>query len=146
MQRFRESLVPQVPKRPVFPERRRAKRFRLLCRAFAVANLHFGVLGQIMDISRDGLGVRYVAARQRTREVSVINIMLLLAEHGFSYNHLPVKSVWDRRIPRDYPCTLLCARRCGMQFRPMTKSQIAELQHFIEHYTTGQIMALDEGG
>jgi hypothetical protein len=78
-------------------ERRKDKRFQVQDGAFAMLSLQLGVLGQIVNISREGLSFRYVASKARTTPLSTLNI--LLTDGSFSLKKVPVEPVWDHPIP-----------------------------------------------
>ena len=114
-------------------ERRKDKRLQVQDGAFAMLSLQFAVLVKIVNISRGGLAFRYVASKDRSTELSALNI--LLTDGSFSLKRVPVKTVWDQPVLRDNADGLITVRYCGMQFENWTTAQRSDLNYFIENFT-----------
>jgi hypothetical protein len=114
-------------------ERRKDKRLQVQDGAFAMLSLQFAVLGKIVNISRGGLAFRYVASKDRSTELSALNI--LLTDGSFSLKRVPVKTVWDQPVLHDSADGLITVRYCGMQFDNWTTAQRSDLDYFIENFT-----------
>ena len=114
-------------------ERRKNRRFRVQERAFAVFGTQVSELGQITDISRGGLSVRYIAHGDRSKGSSELEIYL--ADKSFSLKKVPFKSVWDFEIADQFPSSPITMRRRGVQFGLLTQEQIPQLDYFIRNYT-----------
>lgn len=114
-------------------ERRRHKRFQAQEGAFAVARPEFTKLGQIMDISRGGLAFRYVVTGSQGN--GAIEVDIFKAGDGFYLENIPIKTIWDLRVPKKLSNGSLPMRRCGMQFGELTPNQISQLEYFIQNHT-----------
>ena len=114
-------------------ERREEKRFQVQDGAFAMLSLQLAILGQIENISRGGLAFRYVASQDRSTELSALNI--LLTDGSFSLKRVPIRTVWDHPVPRDYTQGLITVRYCGMRFDDWTNGQRSDLNYFIQNFT-----------
>ena len=116
-------------------ERRKHKRFQAEEGAFAVlrpAWPHSTILGQIIDVGMGGLAFRCVASKDRSYGSSELSIVV--ANHGFYLNKLPVQTVWDFEIAT-MPFASMTPRRCNVQFGDMTHNQVSQLQYFIQNHT-----------
>ena len=114
-------------------ERRKYRRFGIRERAFAVFGSRISEVGQITDISRGGVGIRYITHRDRSSASSELEIYL--ADRSFHVEKVPFKTVWDVEIANLFPSTSITMRRRGVQFRELTQDQIARLGYFIWNHT-----------
>ena len=117
-------------------ERREHKRFRVQTGAFAALCPQFNIIGQIVDISTDGLAFRYVAREERSRESSKLSI--LLTDGSFCFDKIPFEAIWDASMPHEYSVGDITLRQCGVQFGELTHSQKVDLQYFMGRYSIGE--------
>ena len=115
-----------------FVERRTSERFAV--RGGAIASPLLTVVGQITDMSPEGLAFRYVARHQRSTESEVLSITL--TDGTFQLNVIPYTVIWDVAEPKSFSCGSICMRHCGVQFGELMDYQEVALQFFVHHYTT----------
>jgi hypothetical protein len=118
-------------------ERRNQKRFRVLEGAFAVFRPQFTKLGQITDISRGGLALRYPITGNHSKGSFELDIFL--SGNGFCLERVPIKTVSDIQMAKRFSTSSIPMRRCGVQFGELTKSQISQLEYFIQNNTTKKV-------
>lgn len=116
-------------------EQRKHKRFHAKDGAFAVLGPRSSKIGQVMDISMDGLAFSYVAGEDEPNGSYELGI--LLAEHSFHLSKMPFETIWDKEAEQ-LPSISLRIRRCGLQFGRLKHHQISQLKHFIENYAIGE--------
>ena len=124
-------------KEPV--ERRKNRRFLAQEGAFAVIGPEFTKLGQIIDISRGGFAFRYIVTG--SQENGAIEADIFLAGDGFYLEKIPIKPIWDLKVPKKFSNGSLPMRRCGVQFRDLTHHQRSQLEYFIQNHTLGRSKA-----
>jgi hypothetical protein len=125
------------------PERRKNKRFLAQEGAFAVIGPEFTKLGQIMDISRGGFAFRYIVTG--SQENGAVEADIFLAGDGFYLEKIPIKPIWDLKIPKKFSNGSLPMRRCGVQFRDLTHHQRSQLEYFIQNHTLNRFKGLKKG-
>lgn len=121
-------------------ERRKHKRFRVREGAFAALKPHWfrsTILGEIIDISIDGLAFRYIAAKKRS-ELS-FKLKILLADGSFSLDKVPSRTISDLEIGNEFSIDFTPIRRCCVQFARLTHDQISGLEHFIRNYSIDEV-------
>jgi hypothetical protein len=118
-------------------ERRRYTRFRTKDGALIELRSHRGKLGEIIDISKGGLAFRYIDIGDRPKGSFEVDIFL--KERDFRLEKVPAKTVSDLKTTKYYPYSSTKTRRQGVQFGKLTRTQISKLEHFIKHYTTGEV-------
>ena len=104
--------------------------------AYAVLRRHWlrsSIMGNIVDISLDGLSFRYIAGKKCSYRSSDIDI--LLTDGSFCLNKVPVNTVSDFKIESETSFGLETRRR-GVQFGNLTDNQRLDLRYFIQTYTT----------
>jgi hypothetical protein len=114
-------------------ERRKLKRFRVQEDAFAVIRPDCTRLGQIMNISYEGLAFQYPVAAHQGNVASEIDIFL--KGDSFYLEDIPFETVSDRRATRKASKGFLPMRRCSVRFKDLTGTQIAQLEYFIQNHT-----------
>jgi hypothetical protein len=115
-------------------ERREHTRFDVQKPAFAFLGFGHSIAGQILNISKGGLAFRYVASRNRTNELSELDITLI--DRSFQSNVMKFKPIWDSEIPRGYAFGEVTMRHCGVTFRNLTAENKFDLGYFIENHAT----------
>lgn len=114
-------IAPETP----IQERRNIPRFHVNSGLFAV-NFQ---LGQIIDISMEGLAFRYVE-REKKRE-SDRGIGIIFDEDDLCFDRIPVLTVSDIIISEDRDVETPIIRRCGVRFLDLSPTQKSLLQNFI---------------
>ncbi len=115
-------------------EQRKHKRFRVQDGAFVILRPTDTGVGRLIDISMGGLTFDYVTRKAPSIEATELDIFL--TDSDFRLYEFPCQSVWDL-ITYEIPTTAVHKRRCGVQFGELTQSQVFQLEHFIQNYTTG---------
>ena len=114
-------------------ERRKRKRFQVQNGAFAVVRPEFTRLGQIVNISHEGLAFQYAVTSTQENRASELDIFL--AGDGFYLEKMSFETVSDRRATRKSSKGFLPLRRCSVRFKDITGTQIARLEYFIQNHT-----------
>ena len=94
-------------------------------------------LGQIKDISMDGLSFRYVDNRQDTDDSSTLDI--LLAHSGFYMENIIFDTISDFEIADEVPFNTIRMRQKGIQFKNLSSRQRNQLKEFIRSFTVGEV-------
>ena len=124
-----------ISKNKKLGDRRRHKRFHVRETAFVVLRAPFSTnVGQITDISIDGLTFSYIDGVKRSNSYSELDI--LLSNRSFYLDKIPFKTISDCKAPNKVPFSSIEMRRSGVQFGKLTPNQISQLKYFIWHYTT----------
>jgi len=120
-----------------FPERRKSKRFKLKDPAFAIMYCSPTRTGQIIDISRTGLAIRYNKIVEGPIECTELDIFK--SDFGFYIDSIKAKTISDTEIIDKIDVGPKELRRCGIQFADLDNNQISQLEDFIQNF------ALSEG-
>lgn len=119
-------------------ERRRHKRFRVQPGRVAVLTPrwpHSTIVGDILDVSKRGLALRYMAHEAPSQRSS--HLTIVSAKPSFYLRKLPFKTVSDFEIA-SVPFSSVAPRRLSLQFEALTQDQAASLEDFIATHTTGE--------
>ena len=118
-----------------FVEKRKHGRLRTKDGTFAVIGPNVERLGQIIDISVDGLSLSYIDNGGKADGLSELDI--LFAIDGFYLEKVPFKTVSDFEIHvnKDILFTSIIMRRCGVQFGDLDDKQISQLEYFLRNHT-----------
>jgi hypothetical protein len=130
------DIIPKRIQRMVrkkLTERRKLKRFRVQDGAFAVVRPEFTRLGQIINISYEGLAFQYAVTASQENRASELDIFL--AGDGFYMENMSFETVSDRRATRKSSKGFFPLRRCSVRFKDLTGPQIARLEYFIQNHT-----------
>lgn len=123
----------QATDRRCRPERRQTKRYRVRDGIFAVLMANKDKLGQIRDISMQGLSFRYVNADGSSREAGELKI--IIAGYGLYLDKLPVETVSDFEIQGAFSFSPLKMRQIGIKFVDLTLEQKYQIGRFIRKHT-----------
>lgn len=118
-------------------ERRQHIRFRVREGAFAVLTPNFTVVGEIIDISKEGLAFRYITSEDRSSQSSGLDI--LFAGGSYCLRDVPFKTISDCVMPKEFSTPSATTRRRGVQFGKLTHDQIGDLKSFIGNYAKGEV-------
>jgi hypothetical protein len=111
---------------------------------FPAAPDDFLRVGRIIDISEEGLGLRYFADGRDTRPPTHMDIFGSC--HPLIYiGNVPSEVVYDREVLK-VPGSNLRVRRCGVRFGNLSKKQLSQLQHFMRNYVANAKWKRDERG
>lgn len=106
--------------------------------AFAALGPDFDKIGKIKDISRGGLAFEYFSKKDSNEETFQVNIVI--SDHGFYMPDAPCRIVYDvsAHMPNNSGVHFdIMSKRCGIRFGELTEKQTAQLESFLENYTTG---------
>jgi len=101
--------------------RRKLKRTKTKEGLFALVNQPYHIIGEITDISENGLAFRYSLQKKEPSVLSQLNI--LRVEDNLQIS-LPVKPKWDSIISKTY-------RKKGVQFGRLSNRQRSQLQSIL---------------
>jgi hypothetical protein len=120
-------------KEPV--ERRKHERFQIPHGAFVILKSYDNKVGQIADISPDGLTFIYHTTGEGSATATELDI--LVAGSPIHMNKIPCRTISDVEIDTDIHRSLI-KRRCGMQFGMLDQDQMFQLNSLIQHHTGGE--------
>jgi hypothetical protein len=124
-----------MTERALRDERRRCRRLRAADGAFAFMKDETGLVGRIIDISREGLSVSYLPKGLMAGSLKEIDIV----HYGdrFLIEDVPVRRISDIADTGPFPSSQLPLRRMGARFGELTSEQSSRLEYFIRHHTQG---------
>lgn len=114
-------------------ERRKEKRFFVHDGAFAVTTPFSLLLGQIIDISKEGLSFHYIADEISISKSSAVSIYM--TGKGFQLKEIPVKIISDVAATDALASIALAMKRCSVQYKALSPEQKSQLECFISHYS-----------
>ena len=118
-------------------ERRKHKRFQVEPGVVALLTPrwpHPTMVGDVLDISSNGLALRYIADEAPSDRLSS-ELTLVSPEHSFRLAKLPIRAVSDFEIAK-VPFSFAAPRRLGLQFGELTQDQTSQLEYLIMSHTT----------
>lgn len=113
-------------------EQRKHKRFDVKDGAYSVLGYKPTVMGQIINMSMDGLAVIYKG--KRLKESSEVD--LFISDAGFYLDQIPVKTISDHKLSGKFPFSSKTIWQRSMQFGELTEEQKAQMEHFLQYYTS----------
>ena len=122
-----------------FVERRKSKRFQIKEGGIALVTPpgpHSTTVGDIIDISMNGLSFNYVsnkALRNWAGDLAIASV-----EDRFYLRGLPSRSISDFEIAKS-PFGSLSPRRHGLEFGELNREQTSCLEQFIMNHATGKV-------
>lgn len=99
---------------------------------FAVIKSRPVKMGQIINISKDGLAFDYI--ERQSKSVEVFKLDILFAEDAFYLGKLLFRPVFDYVIESEIPLNTFTIRRCGVQFGELNTQQKSSLEYFVNHH------------
>jgi hypothetical protein len=117
-------------------EQRIHKRFQVQEGVFVLIRNDSSILGQIKNISRGGLAFTYIANGEKVNELFDVDIFL--RDYGFYLKDVPSKKVADFHVNNKLPFSSFIIRQIGVQFGELKKSQLLQLDNFIQKYTKNE--------
>jgi len=113
-------------------EQRRHKRFDVKDGAYSVLSYHPTVMGQIVNISAEGLAATYKGKRlKKSAEID-----LFISDAGFYLDQIPVKAISDHKIAGKFLSSSKTIWQRSLQFGDLTNDQRSQLKQFLQHYTS----------
>jgi hypothetical protein len=114
-------------------EQRKHKRFQVIDGSYAVLGYKPTMMGQIVNLSKDGLAVCYKNTDQHINESFKLDI--LKTDSNFYIEQLHVKTISDIEISDDRAFGSQKIRRRGVQFEDLNAIQLFQLYYFLQNYT-----------
>jgi hypothetical protein len=118
-----------------FDEQRRHKRFQVPGGVFVGFGPRANKVGQVVDVSMGGLAYRYVGCEE-SADGSHLDISA--TDNDFYMGAVPFRTVSDFQIVDRIAASPMTMRRCGVQFRKLSRKQNAQLEYFIKQHTLGE--------
>lgn len=116
-------------------ERRQQKRFIAEEGAFAALVDQESRLGQIKDISIQGLSFRYIDSHEKLE--SAHELKIILGNQGLYLDRVPFIKISDFEIESEFSFSTIKMRQIGLQFGELTAEQKMQLKRFIQQHTIG---------
>jgi len=101
------------------------------------------VVGQIIDISRGGLAVRYMSNEQPPSLSSELDIFI--ARNNYYLRSLPYSTVADSELKENIAYSHIKMRRCSVRFGALTHDLQRELEDFLLNHTIDELSDHDFG-
>lgn len=119
-------------------ERRASKRFRARDGALAALSPNSGRVGQIHNISSDGVAFRYIADAENVSASldEIPRLQLMFAGEGVQLEGIAVRCIADVEIPTVVSFSGIPLRQTCLQFVSLTDAQKDGIQDFIRRYTS----------
>jgi hypothetical protein len=114
-------------------ERRKQKRTKAAENAFASVRNDHGAVGNIMDMSFDGLCFKYIS--DTAAPAGVLELDIFLSGHVFLLSRIPCRSIADVELACNFPFSTVSMRRRSVQFLHLTQTQRSMIEHLIRYYT-----------
>ena len=112
-------------------EQRKHKRFDVKDGAYSVLSYKPTVMGQIVNVSMDGLAVTYKG--KRIKESSEVD--LFISDAGFYIEQIPVKTISDHKLEGKFLFSSKTVWQRSLQFGDLTDDQKSQLKQFLQLYT-----------
>ena len=93
-------------------------------------------IGQMLDISRGGLSLRYFIDSEKTQDYSKSGIFL--SGGDFIIDQIPFRTVSDTILNSSPPFSIITLRRFSVQFEKIPPDQMAKLDYFLLNHTLGE--------
>lgn len=91
-------------------------------------------VGQLMDISRGGLSLQFLATDQNQRTYTDLGI---LASMDLATERIPFRTVSVEEVNNHIPMSVTRLIRYSLEFKELTPDQRAKIDFFIKNYTYG---------
>lgn len=104
---------------------------------FAVLKSNPPKMGEITEISRNGLSFTYIENETDLSKFSEIDI--LLTDEDFHLSRLPFKPIDDASIREGRHLRPLAIKRQTVEFNNLSTKQQIKLEHLIKNFTTGEV-------
>lgn len=93
-------------------------------------------IGQLLDISKQGLALRCFVDEEKPREYSSLGIFLSGGE--FIVDDVPFRTVSDIELNNNPQFSTIILRRYGLQFKDLTPEQVEKLDKFLLNHALGR--------
>ena len=115
-------------------EHRKIKRFKASYGAYAVVGPETSKLGQIKDISMNGLAFKYLADEARSNGAGELDI--IVRQDCFCVKSIPIQTVSDFELAKENTFSTVRLRQQGVQFGELTSEQSAQLEFILKNHTS----------
>jgi hypothetical protein len=113
-------------------------RFPAKNNSFAALRNGFKKVGKIDDISIKGLGFSYLSEITEVDTAGHFSqVDIFISGNRFHLSNVPCMIVYETPDTIFNKSFLVQMSRCGLQFGELNRSQLEQLELFIENYTTG---------
>ena len=92
-------------------------------------------LGQVLDMSQGGLAFCYLPDSDDDLEGQV-SLTLFYSGNGFFMENIPVRVVYEDRIPAKVLVGSLTMHKCAVEFTQLSEEQRLGVEEFLEKYST----------
>jgi len=117
--------------RPV--EKRRHHRLQTIDGIYAIINYKPTIFGQMINISKDGMAVRYSSNGQQLNMPSESDVFII--DSNFYIEKIQIKIVSDFEIGDKLPFSSQKNRQRCFQFGKMKSTQHFQLDYLLQNYT-----------
>jgi hypothetical protein len=114
-------------------EKRSCSRLQLEDGVYAIIKYKPTILGQIINISKDGMAVRYSVNDQQLSDSSELDIFII--DSHFYIEKIQTKIISDFEIGDKFPFSSQKDRQRCFQFVEMKASQLFQLDYLLKNYT-----------
>jgi hypothetical protein len=118
-----------------FDEHRKHKRFQVPGGVFVGFGPRANKVGQMVDVSMGGLAYRYVGCED---SCDASHLDIFVTDNDFYLGAVPFRTVCDYQVVDRVTTGPMTMRRCGVQFRKLSRKQNAQLENFIRQHTLGE--------
>ena len=107
---------------------------------FAAVGKNYSRVGKVRDISLDGLSFEYLYGESIENNSSQVDIFLV--GNIFHLYNVPCRMVYDVQIHvphvKSHYKKLLTTKRCGIEFKEISKDDFAQLSLFLQAHTVAK--------
>jgi hypothetical protein len=114
-------------------EKRSHNRLQAKDGLYAIIKYKPTIFGQIINISKDGMAVRYSSNGQQSRMPSELDVFII--DSNFYIEKIQIKIVSDFKIGDKSPFSSQKNRQRCFQFGEMKSSQLFQLDYLLQNYT-----------
>ena len=93
-------------------------------------------VGQLLDISKAGLSLRYFIDGKKSQNYSSLGIFM--SGGDFMIDQIPFRIVTDTELNSNPPFSTIILRRYAVQFENLTPEKRAKLDYFLLNHTLGE--------
>jgi len=115
-----------------YKERREWYRFKVGEGAFVAIKSDHYVVGPIYNISKAGVGFRYIGKKEQIH--GLLEVDIFFCGTGFYLQKVNAKTISDFPIDKKASDSHSAIRHCCLQFCELTNDQISNLENFIKKY------------
>ncbi len=126
-------------------ERRKSKRYKAIEGAYAAINPNSQKLGQIIDISKDGVCFKYIdTSNDNQKSGTKQEDSIFLSSIEYYVGDLHFKAVGDYEITNGSLISFIKVRKRHVQFTNLNFQQLFDLDNFLKNNTSGPVERLPQ--